>query len=71
MLKCWDSICTPKSCWGLGFRRLQDFNKALFSKLAWLIASDKDLLWIQLLKSNDLSVSNSSWICNNLKTLDI
>lgn len=38
--KAWDSICKPKSSGGLSFRRAHDLNKALVSKLGWLIASN-------------------------------
>lgn len=72
MLKCWDSICLPKSCGGLGFRRMFDLNFALLSKLAWSVASDKDILWVKILRSkylrgkfflsDDLSFYNSSWL---------
>lgn len=82
MLKCWDSICSPKSCGGLGFIRMKAFDFALFSKLAWQIASNKDTLWVQILHAkylrgksflnDDITHFNSSWIwadvmkCKNL-----
>lgn len=77
MLKCWDSICTLKACGGLGFRRLYDFNKALISKLALSIASNKDIIWVQMLKCkylrgksflfDDLSFNSASWAWNDIK----
>lgn len=29
VIKCWDSICSPTACGGLGFRRMKDYNMAL------------------------------------------
>ncbi|KAL3629912.1 hypothetical protein CASFOL_026224 [Castilleja foliolosa] len=76
MLKCWDSICTPKSIGGLGFKRSFDMNLSLFAKLAWMIASDQNLFWVKLLKSkylrgksfisNDIIACNSSWIWSDI-----
>ncbi|KAF3953185.1 hypothetical protein CMV_021349 [Castanea mollissima] len=52
--KAWDSICKPKSSGGLSFRRAHDLNKALVSKLGWLIASNADKPWANLLRSKYL-----------------
>lgn len=72
MLKCWDSICTPKSGGGLGFRRMKDLNRALIAKLAWSIAVKDDILWVQLVRTkylrgksflhDDISFNSCSWI---------
>lgn len=58
MLKCWDSICLPKSSGGLGFRRMMDTNRALLSKLAWKMANPSNNLWRSLLASSYLISSN-------------
>ncbi|KAL5583365.1 hypothetical protein UlMin_015807 [Ulmus minor] len=34
-LKAWDALCRPKSCGGIGFRKMADFNKVLLSKWGW------------------------------------
>ncbi|KAM6563321.1 hypothetical protein CsatB_023319 [Cannabis sativa] len=48
-LKCWDKICQPKRCGGLGFRRLKDMNMALLSKLSWMVLQGQDKVWVKLL----------------------
>lgn len=53
-LKAWDEVCQPKEQGGLGFKRFNDINMALLSKLAWHMARDKDHLWVRLLRSKYL-----------------
>ncbi|XP_030923475.1 uncharacterized protein LOC115950411 [Quercus lobata] len=47
----WDKLCQPKCKGGLGFRRAKDFNIALLAKLAWMIASNRDSLCMNLLRA--------------------
>lgn len=50
-LKAWESLCLPKERGGLGFRRMEDLNKALISKLSWKVASNEARTWVQSLIS--------------------
>lgn len=50
----WKELCKPKEVGRLGFRRFSDINMALLSKLTWMIASDKDSLWIRCFKAKYL-----------------
>ncbi|KAL3616244.1 hypothetical protein CASFOL_039634 [Castilleja foliolosa] len=76
MLKCWDSICSPKCIGGMGFRRMRDLNLALFSKFVWQVSSGNNKLWINIIKnkylrgknyfSDNLSHNNASWFWTDL-----
>ena len=47
----WEKLCLPKGIGGMGFKKSKDFNKALLAKLAWMIASKRDSLCMNLLRS--------------------
>ncbi|KAF4361619.1 hypothetical protein F8388_007635 [Cannabis sativa] len=44
-----DSMCKPKTCGGLGFRRSADINFSLIAKLGWDMASNTQSLWKSVL----------------------
>ncbi|MBA0872340.1 hypothetical protein Goshw_011759 [Gossypium schwendimanii] len=46
-----DSICQPKWCSGLGLKRLRDQNISFLLKLGFNIVSNKDVLWVHVLRS--------------------
>lgn len=48
--KSWDSLCTPKECGGLGFRRVADQNRALLSKTAWALSKESNDSTCKILK---------------------
>lgn len=47
----WNKICVPKACGGIGFRKLEDINKAMVCKLGWTLATEEDRLWVKALKA--------------------
>ncbi|KAH1064536.1 hypothetical protein J1N35_029523 [Gossypium stocksii] len=47
----WDSICQPKCCGGLGFQKLRDQNILFLLKLGFNIVSDKEALWVRVIKA--------------------
>ncbi|KAL3628179.1 hypothetical protein CASFOL_027225 [Castilleja foliolosa] len=75
-LKCWDVLCAPKCIGGLGFKRMEDLNMALFSKLAWQISANKDNLRIKVFKAkylrgktflcDKIDLDGSSWVWKDI-----
>ncbi|KAL3813124.1 hypothetical protein ACJIZ3_014392 [Penstemon smallii] len=53
-LRCWSSLCLPKACGGLGFRKSVDFNRAHIAKLGWHCANKDNSLWVKLLDAKYL-----------------
>jgi hypothetical protein len=49
--KSWSRLCQSKEEGGSGLRRNKDFNAALLSKLAWMVASNWDSVCMRLLRS--------------------
>lgn len=49
--KAWDSLCCPRSDGGLGFKKTKSMNFALLAKLSWIMASNRDSLYMRILRA--------------------
>lgn len=49
--KSWEKLCLPKSSGGLGFKKTKDINISLLAKLAWMVATKRDSLCMQILRA--------------------
>ncbi|XP_030969608.1 uncharacterized protein LOC115989869 [Quercus lobata] len=49
--KAWDKLYLPKGKGGLGFKKAKDSNRALLAKLAWMVASKRDSLCMEILRA--------------------
>ncbi|KAJ9536718.1 hypothetical protein OSB04_un000103 [Centaurea solstitialis] len=47
----WATVCRPKECGGLGFRRLATWNRALVVKNLWSLVSNRDCLWVNWIRN--------------------
>ncbi|XP_061342522.1 uncharacterized protein LOC133288718 [Gastrolobium bilobum] len=50
-LVAWDTMYKPKEMGGLGIIRLRTQNEAYIHKLAWKILTDKEELWVKILRA--------------------
>ena len=46
----WSKLRKPLSMGGLGFRTFENFNKAMITKLAWWVLSDRDSFCVKVIK---------------------
>ncbi|KAL5582216.1 hypothetical protein UlMin_014658 [Ulmus minor] len=53
-LKAWDALCKPKSCGGLGLRKMPDFNMALLVKWGWNLLTCSNSLCLAILRARYL-----------------
>ena len=49
--KAWDKLCLPKGKGSLGFKKAKDTNRALLAKLSWMVASKRDSLCMEILRT--------------------
>ena len=49
--KAWEDLCIPKGKGGLGFKTTKSTNKAFLAKLTWMIASKRDSLCMEILRT--------------------
>jgi hypothetical protein len=54
-LKSWNSLCSPKASGGLGFRKMEEVNLGLISKLAWKLLTQSEAMWVAQLQGKYLS----------------
>ena len=47
-LVCWENMCRPKECGGLGLHDASLVNKAFMAKLRWRLIHEKDSLRVQV-----------------------
>lgn len=40
----WTTLCEPKTQGGMGFKSMEDFDKALLAKQGWRVISNPDFL---------------------------
>uniref|UniRef100_A0A803QN16 RNase H type-1 domain-containing protein n=1 Tax=Cannabis sativa TaxID=3483 RepID=A0A803QN16_CANSA len=59
----WDRLCSPMLSGGLGFRKIEEMNKALLAKLAWQMAGKLDRPWVKCL-SKKYCKNQSFWSIN-------
>lgn len=47
----WDKLCEPKSCGGMGFKKIKQFNMALLAKQGWRLQTMHTSLVYKVLKA--------------------
>ncbi|KAF4363009.1 hypothetical protein F8388_020525 [Cannabis sativa] len=57
----WNSLCLPLDRGGLNFKKFEDINLALISKLGWKLASEDDSLWCKVFKAKYMSNGDKSF----------
>ena len=49
--KGWNKLCQPRCVDGLGFKKTRELNETLLAKFAWMVASGKQSLCMEVLRS--------------------
>lgn len=56
----WDCLCLPKREGGIDFKNLILVNDAFLLKLAWVILTKEEALWVQVMKGKYFHNMDSS-----------
>ena len=56
----WEKLCAPKSCGGMRFKKLKEFNLALLAKQGWRLQQGHDSLVYKVLKAKYFSTCDFS-----------
>ncbi|KAJ3704792.1 hypothetical protein LUZ61_008497 [Rhynchospora tenuis] len=57
----WKNICKPIEDGGLGVRDIYQFGEAIFMKLVWAMAAEKEKLWVQVCKAKIFFQNSVKW----------
>ena len=49
----WENLCCPRSVGGLGFKKAKNINSAMLAKLAWMIATKRDSLYMRIVRAKN------------------
>ncbi|XP_057251714.1 uncharacterized protein LOC130591805 [Beta vulgaris subsp. vulgaris] len=55
----WQELCNSKSKGGLGFRHINNWNKACLGKHVWAVATKKDTVWVRWVHS--VYIKDTDW----------
>ena len=47
----WEKLCAPKTCRGMGFKQLKQFNLAMLAKQGWRLQTGTDSLLYRVFES--------------------
>ena len=64
----WESICTPKTCGGLGYQKSIDTNRALLAKWCWSLLFGHSSLYLSILRGKYLR--NNSFLMSSVHPSD-
>ncbi|EEF46139.1 conserved hypothetical protein [Ricinus communis] len=74
--KSWNCLMQPKEIGGMGFKDIEDFNRANLAKQSWKLINEGDRLWAKIIKglyfphtsfwNAKKAAGRKSWLCQSL-----